>query len=181
MKNRNYYIHHKLIIVLIFLFPFSSLAAVKEVTLFPNSAKIMETAKIKPQCDRGKCKAVVTLPPQADPESFVVSLAPPSRVKIEDVQIKPIQVQDETRIAELRKKIATTESEKKKRWLNYRPSKHRFNSGRRRQKKRPRQSPILINWPTPSEIACAKPVRKNLPLRLNWKKSKKILKNFRKN
>ena len=113
MKTHNYYIHYKLIIVLIFLFPVSSMAAVKEVTLFPNSAKISETAKINPQCDKGKCKAVVTLPPQADPESLVVSLAPPSRVKIEDVQIKPIQVQDETRIAELRKQIATTESEKK--------------------------------------------------------------------
>ena len=89
------------------------MATVKEVTLFPNSAKISETAKINPQCDKGKCISIITLPPQADPESLVVSLPPQSRVKIEDVQVKPIQVQDEARIAELRKQIAGLEGEKK--------------------------------------------------------------------
>jgi serine protease inhibitor ecotin len=76
MKAHNYSIHHKLIIILILLFPFVPLATVKEVTLFPNSAKISETAKIHPQCDKGKCLSVITLPPQADPESLVVSLPP---------------------------------------------------------------------------------------------------------
>jgi len=112
MKARNYYIHTKLIIVLILLFPVCSTAAVKEVTLFPNSAKISEITKIHPQCS-DKCRAVITLPPQADPESLVVSLPPLSRVKIEDLQAKPIQVQDEARIAELRKQIAGAEGEKK--------------------------------------------------------------------
>jgi uncharacterized protein (TIGR02231 family) len=113
MQLHNYSIHHKLIIVLILLFPISSMATVKEVTLFPNSAKISETAKINPQCAKGKCISVITLPPQADPESLVVSLPPQSRVKIEDVQTKPIQVQDDARIAELRKQIAVLEGEKK--------------------------------------------------------------------
>ena len=113
MKAHNYSIHHKLIIILFLLFPICSMATVKEVTLFPNSAKISETAKINPQCDKGKCISVITLPPQADPESLVVSLPPQSHVKIEDVQVKPIQVQDETRIAELRKQIAGLEGEKK--------------------------------------------------------------------
>ena len=84
MKTHNYYIHHTLIIVLILLLPICSMATVKEVTLFPNSAKISETAKINPQCAKGKCISVITLPPQADPESLVVSLPPQSRVKIED-------------------------------------------------------------------------------------------------
>ena len=101
MQLHNYSIHHKLIIILILLFPISSIATVKEVTLFPNSAKISETAKINPQCDKGKCISVITLPSQADPESLVVSLPAQSHVKIEDVQVKPIPVQDETKIAEL--------------------------------------------------------------------------------
>jgi len=113
MRLHNYSIHHKLIIVLFLLFPISSMATVKEVTLFPNSAKILETAKINPKCDKGKCISVVTLPSQADPESLVVSLPQQSRVKIEDVQVKPVPVQDETKIAELRKQIAGLESGKK--------------------------------------------------------------------
>ncbi|MGP8154493.1 MAG: mucoidy inhibitor MuiA family protein [Smithella sp.] len=112
MKARNYYIHHKLIIVLILMLPVCSMAAVKEVTLFPDSAKISEITKIHLQCS-DKCRAVITLPPQADPESLVVSLPPQSHVKIEDLQTKPIQVQDEARIADLRKQIAGAESEKK--------------------------------------------------------------------
>jgi uncharacterized protein (TIGR02231 family) len=113
MRLRNYSIHHKFIIILILFLPVCSLAAVKEVTLFPHSAKISETAKINPQCAKGKCISVITLPPQADPESLVVSLPPQSRIKIEDVQAKPIQVQDESRIAELRKQIAGLEGEKR--------------------------------------------------------------------
>ena len=113
MKAHKYHIQRVLLIALILLFPICSMATVKEVTLFPNSAKISETAKINPQCAKGKCISVITLPPQADPESLVVSLPPQSRVKIEDVQVKPIQVQDETRIAELRKQIGGLENEKK--------------------------------------------------------------------
>jgi len=113
MKAHNYYIHHKLIIVLFLLFPVSSIATVKEVTLFPNSAKISETAKINPQCDKGKCISVITLPSQADPESFVISLPQQSGVKIEDVQVKPVQVQDEIKIAGLRKQIAGLQEERK--------------------------------------------------------------------
>jgi uncharacterized protein (TIGR02231 family) len=89
------------------------MAAVNEVTLFPNSAKVVETAKMMPQCDKGKCRAVITLPSQADPESFVVTSAPESRVKINDIQIKPVEVQDEDRIAELRKQIGALQDERK--------------------------------------------------------------------
>ena len=112
MKTRDYYIHTKLIVVLILLVPVCSTAAVKEVTLFPDSAKISEITKIHPQCS-DKCRAVITLPPQADPESLVVSLPPLGHIKIEDLQAKAIQVQDEAKIAELRKQIAGAEGEKK--------------------------------------------------------------------
>ncbi|MFA5322989.1 MAG: DUF4140 domain-containing protein [Smithella sp.] len=113
MKTRNYFLFHQLIIALILLIPICSSATVKEVTLFPNSAKISETEKIIPQYDKGKCKAVINLPSQADPESLVVYLAPESRVKIEDTQTKPIPVQNETGIAELRMKIAALQDERK--------------------------------------------------------------------
>ena len=113
MRLHNYSIHHKLIIVLFLLFPISSMATVKEVTLFPNSAKISETAKINLQCNKGRCKTLINLPAQADAESLIVSIPPESRVKIEDVQVKPVQVHDEARIAELRKQITGLENERK--------------------------------------------------------------------
>ena len=113
MKLHNLHMSHKLIIVLILLFPLCSMATVKEVTLFPHSAKILETAKIHPQCDKEKCSAVFTLPPQTDIESFVISTAPDSKINIDDIHTKSVQVQDEARIAELRKQITGLENEKK--------------------------------------------------------------------
>jgi uncharacterized protein (TIGR02231 family) len=113
MKTHNYFIRHHLIIILILLFPAVSMATVKEVTLFPNSAKISETTKIDPQCNKGKCSAVITLPPQSDPESLVITLVPQSRVNVEDMQAKPIKIQYGSKIAELRKQLALAEKERK--------------------------------------------------------------------
>jgi uncharacterized protein (TIGR02231 family) len=103
-----------LLIPAVLLFSPAANAAVKEVTLFPNSAKITETANVHPQCRNSeKCSAVITMPPQADPESLVVSLPSNSRIKIDDLQIKSVQRQDETKIAELRKQIAKLKDERK--------------------------------------------------------------------
>lgn len=113
MKAHKYYIQRVLLILVILLFPLSSMATVKEVTLFPNSAKISEIAKIHPQCDKAKCTAVLNLPPQSDPESLVITLAPQSPVKIEDVLVKSVQVQDEAKIADLRKQLTAAENERK--------------------------------------------------------------------
>ncbi len=113
MKIRNLLISYRLIICFILIFPVCSFAAVKEVTLFPNSAKISETAKVNPKCINGKCTATVTLPPQSDPASLVVIIAPESGVKIDDMQAKPVQVQDESRIAEIRKRLISAENERK--------------------------------------------------------------------
>ena len=144
MQLHNYSIHHKLIIVLILLFPVSSIAAVKEVTLFPDSAKISETTKINPQCDKGKCLSIITLPSQADPESLVVSLPPQSRVKIEDLQLKPIQVQDKAKIADLRKQIAGPKREKRDAG-KVAGLEVQLHSGRRKQRQKQKQLPILLN------------------------------------
>lgn len=113
MKECNYYIHFRLIIVLILFLPLCSMAAVNEVTLFPDSAKIFETSKINPQCDKGKCTAAIKLPPLADPASLIIAVAQEDRTKIDDIQVKPIDVQDEARIAELRKQISDLEGESK--------------------------------------------------------------------
>ena len=101
-------------LITVFLLPsFSSFAAVREVTIFPASAKIWETAKIRPQCSGSeKCRAVITIPPLADPESFVASLPAKAGWKIEDIQFNATAVQDEAKIAELRKQIQKLKEEK---------------------------------------------------------------------
>ena len=113
MMSKKYF---SFLVLIIFLLLFSSTArtAVKEATLFPNSAKILETAKLHPQCSANeKCRGVITIPPQADPESLVVSLPAASRIKIDDIQIKPVTLRDEAKISELRKQINKLKNERK--------------------------------------------------------------------
>jgi uncharacterized protein (TIGR02231 family) len=114
MQIRKYYV---CLPALFFLFPLllcPAQAAVKEVTFFPNSAKIIETAKVPLHCPADeKCKASVTIPPQADPQSLVVSLPFGSRMKIDDMQVSPVEHRDETKIAELRKQIAKLKQDRK--------------------------------------------------------------------
>lgn len=103
-------------VVIFFILSFSSVAhaVVKEVTLFPNTARISETAKIHPQCsDNEKCRATITLPPQSDPESLIVSLPAKSRLKIDDIQVRAITRQDEAKIAGLRKQISKLKNDRK--------------------------------------------------------------------
>ena len=91
-----------------------SWATVKEVTLFPHSAKVEETIKIHPpSASVNKNQVMIVLPPQADPESLVV--APPSanRIRIDDIQIKPVTRLDENRIAQLRAQLKKSLNEKR--------------------------------------------------------------------
>ncbi|MGV8059710.1 MAG: mucoidy inhibitor MuiA family protein [Smithellaceae bacterium] len=102
------------LISFILLFSSSAHATIKEVTLFPNSAKVVETAKIHPQCSNNeKCRAILTIPSQADPESLIVSLPAASRIKIDDIQMKAITRQDEARISGLRKQISKLKNDRK--------------------------------------------------------------------
>ena len=95
-------------------FTSSAQAVVKEVTIFPNAAKVTETAKVHPQCSNNeKCRAIIILPPQADPESLIVALPANSRIKIDDIQIKAVTRQDEARISELRKQISRIKFDRK--------------------------------------------------------------------
>ncbi|MEN6360274.1 MAG: mucoidy inhibitor MuiA family protein [Smithella sp.] len=94
--------------------PLVSLAAVKEVTLFPDSAKVEETAKVSLQTTgANKNQVIIVLPPQADPESLMVSPPPASHIRIDDIQIKPVTRVDENRIAQLRAQLKKSQNEKK--------------------------------------------------------------------
>ncbi|NLA42363.1 MAG: mucoidy inhibitor MuiA family protein [Smithella sp.] len=94
--------------------PSVSPAAVREVTLFPDSARVEETVKIDPQSAGATINQVIlVLPSQADPESLTVSPSSAGRVKIDDIRIKSIARVDENRIAQLRAQLKKAQNEKK--------------------------------------------------------------------
>lgn len=55
--------------------PQAAAAAVQEVTLFPDSAEVVETAKCAVQGSATTQQAIFTLPAQADPETLVTKTA----------------------------------------------------------------------------------------------------------
>lgn len=91
-----------------------SWATVKEVTLFPHSAKVEETIKVRsPSASVNKNQVIIALPPQADPESLVVASSSANRMKIDDIQVKSITRVDENRIAQLRAQLKKSLNEKR--------------------------------------------------------------------
>jgi uncharacterized protein (TIGR02231 family) len=95
------------------LFPAIVLAAPREVTLFPNSARVTDVTRISPQTmPQGRFKAVVTLPAQALPDSLTTRLDPNSPLKIEDQSWKQISRQDDGRIGDLRRQIQQAKTER---------------------------------------------------------------------
>ncbi len=114
MHATKYFILSSVLVTFIFFIASSSEALVSEVTLFPGAAKVVETAKIHPQCaNNEKCRAILTIPPQADPESLIVALPANSRIKIDDIQMKAVNRQDEARISALRKQINKAKNDRK--------------------------------------------------------------------
>lgn len=102
-----------IIFICLFVMPGVPQAMVKEVTLFPNSAKVEEMMKIHSiSSDKNTPRAIIILPSQADPESLIVSLPATSRLKIDDLQIKTIERVDENRIAQLRGQIKKLQNER---------------------------------------------------------------------
>lgn len=100
--------------ICLLIMPRVSSATVKEVTLFPNSAKVEETIKVSPQfLNANKNQVIIVLPPQTDPESLIVSPPPANRMRIDDIQIKPVTRVDENRIAQLRSQLKKSLNEKK--------------------------------------------------------------------
>jgi uncharacterized protein (TIGR02231 family) len=102
-----------IIFICLIIIPRMSPAAVKEATLFPNSAKVEETINIHSMSsDKNNSQAIIILPSQADPESLVVSLPAAGRLKIDDVRIKTVERVDEDRIAQLRGQIKKLQHER---------------------------------------------------------------------
>ena len=95
-----------ILLFLLFLIPPLSQAAIREITLFPNSARIDETMKIQAQgSPASKNQVSIVLPSQADVETLMVTLPSTSKVKIEDIAVKSSHRVDENRIAQLRGQI----------------------------------------------------------------------------
>ena len=88
-------------------------AAPLEVTLFPNSATIMESAKIPVQGSAvDTFRAVFTLPAQADPETLVTRAVSASGWRIEDQSWRQITRQDEAGIKTLKIKLQGLKEER---------------------------------------------------------------------
>ena len=64
--------------------PRPGLAVPREVTLFPASAQVLETAKLKAVSEGNLKKATFTLPAQADPASLVTRLNQAGNTRIVD-------------------------------------------------------------------------------------------------
>ena len=89
-------------------------AAIKDVTLFPHSAKVEGSVKINPQpVGAAKHEVTIILPSQANPESLNVYVPSSETAKINDIQIKQITRVDENRVAELRSRLDKAKNEKK--------------------------------------------------------------------
>lgn len=100
--------------IFIFLYPAISWSMPREVTFFPDSARVYEVSKVKLQAESKELrKAVVILPGQANPDSFVASANPDSRLKIEDIMWKQVVRHDDAKIANLRKQLDKLNGDRK--------------------------------------------------------------------
>jgi len=98
----------------LFLLPSLSAAAIREVTLFPHSARIDEVLKISAGSSLAKKSQVaITLPAQADAESLIVTLPANAKLKIDDISITSSKRVDESRIAQLRGQIKKIKADRK--------------------------------------------------------------------
>lgn len=101
------------LILLLLLFPAGAAAVPREVMIFPNSARVTDVIRISPQATgQGSLKALATLPAQALPESLTTRLDPNVPLRIEDQSWRPINRQEEGKIAELQKKLQNAKMEK---------------------------------------------------------------------
>jgi uncharacterized protein (TIGR02231 family) len=99
---------------LLLLYSGTALSAPREVTLFPDSAQVMETTKVKLQTE-GKYlkKAVFVLPAQADPDSLVTQVPEGLKLKIEDQTWRQIVRQDDGEILKLRKQVEKVRNDRR--------------------------------------------------------------------
>jgi uncharacterized protein (TIGR02231 family) len=101
-------------LILYFIFdPAGAAAAPREVTLFPNTAKITDVSSVTLQSAGGETfRTVVVLPGQTSPDSLTAMLPSGSPLRIEDQSWRQITRQDDPRIAELRRQILNLKTER---------------------------------------------------------------------
>lgn len=93
--------------------PNGTAAAPREVTLFPNAARIVDVSRVTLQrAGNETFKTVVTLPGQTTPDSMTAMLPSGSLLRIEDQSWRQITRQDDGRIAELRRQIRNLNTER---------------------------------------------------------------------
>jgi uncharacterized protein (TIGR02231 family) len=103
-----------LVAVLCLCSPWNAWAAPKEVTLFPDSALVVESKKVKIQADgKDLQKAVFVLPAHADPETLSTRLPDGSKVKIEDLAWRQIVRQNDDRIADIGKQLEKVKNDRR--------------------------------------------------------------------
>lgn len=93
--------------------PCLALATPKEVTIFPQAARVTEVTKIR-LLPEGKDlrKAVIVLPGTADPASLVAFLPPEAKLKMEDQTWRKSPHDEEAPIKELRRQIRQVREER---------------------------------------------------------------------
>jgi hypothetical protein len=97
----------------ILLFPSFCFATPKEVTIFPQAARVTETTKVR-LLPEGKDirKAIISLPGRTDPDSFIAYPLQDKRLKIEDLIWRQGVREDDAKTKELRKRIKLLKDEK---------------------------------------------------------------------
>ncbi|MDA8126408.1 MAG: mucoidy inhibitor MuiA family protein [Deltaproteobacteria bacterium] len=100
-------------ILVAFLVPSFAAASPREVTLYPNSAKVVDTLRVALQPAGNEAfKAVVTLPGQAVPDTLTALLPRNSPLRIDDQSWKQVNRQDDAKLADLRRQIQNLKAER---------------------------------------------------------------------
>jgi uncharacterized protein (TIGR02231 family) len=116
MQKRNrHLIIGTLSIWLLFAFiPTDTWSVPREVTLFPDSALVVESTRVRLQIGgKEPRKAMFFLPGQADPETLSIRPSSDSKEKIEDQTWRQIVRQDDAKISELKKQLETIKNERR--------------------------------------------------------------------
>lgn len=91
---------------LFLVFAAAGAAAPREVTLFPNLAKVQDVTRVSLQpAGQNTFKAVILLPAQTLPDSLTMTLPVDSPLRIDDQNWRAVTRQDDAKIAELRRQI----------------------------------------------------------------------------
>jgi uncharacterized protein (TIGR02231 family) len=94
------------VVIFLLFHPASSWSTPREVTFFPGSAQVLETAKVKllPEGTE-QAKTLFMLPGQADPDSLVVRIADNAKIRIDDINWRQVSRQNDEKIANLMKQL----------------------------------------------------------------------------